>query len=106
MKQWLPPHTNSYVGRCRVDGDESVISTCPEKYRDWNIANLCETEPTSFVYEDDLTSLLGKWQVLTEIGEFESVGDEITQYHPGRKFKNSRRTGKLIVFPGVFLGPK
>ena len=89
MKQWLPPHTNSNVRRCRVDGDESVISTCPEKYRDWNIANLCETEPTSFVYEDDLTSLLGKWQVLTEIGEFESVGDEITQYHPGRKFKNS-----------------
>ena len=89
IKQWLPPETNTNFRRCRYDTHGSVISNCPEQYKDWKISKLCETEPTSFVYEGgDLSQLLAGGGHLP-FGVFGFMGDRLVKYIPGRKFKNS-----------------
>ena len=90
IKQWLPPETNTNFRRCRYDTHESVISNCPEQYKDWKIAKLCEREPTSFVYEGgDLSQILVASDLLIEQLDLSAVGDDLVEYSPGRKFKNS-----------------
>ena len=66
------------------------MSKCPEEYKDWKVYQLCESEPTSFVYEGGIlsqmtTSLVTFYRSMQEVYPF----GPIQRHLQGRMFRNS-----------------
>ena len=100
VKQWIPPTDDTVVRRCRVDSFHRTISTCPDEFKSWKISKLCETEPTSFVYEGgSLHSVLDVVPFQDKIA-FYPFG-ELYFSNLGRKFRNSHCAACNAV---LFLG--
>ncbi|KAF6026721.1 hypothetical protein EB796_014993 [Bugula neritina] len=92
-KRFTPPENNSVYRKCRLDANE-YVSTCSGSSKDWKISSLCESEPTSFVYEGsslaNLQNSIGS--VGTKFHFWDSNVGHSVEYQTfiaNRKFRNS-----------------